>query len=118
MRRRSEFEDPGDVADVVTRILSELRRGDQAHQVDDALQIRSAWPREIAAQMLAAQTDRLRQLLCRHWSPGMRDHHLPCALLERCGQREGVGRIDESLLETRRERVGLDEVPRSVVIDA
>src|SRR5688500_20103812 len=53
VRRRSEAEDLGDVADVQAGILCELSRGDHPHQVDHPLEVWRPAPREVAAQMLA-----------------------------------------------------------------
>ena len=57
VRRRREAQNARNVPDVVARILRQLRRGDEAHQVDHALEIRSAFRREGAAQMLARDPD-------------------------------------------------------------
>jgi hypothetical protein len=54
MRGRREVEDPGDIPDVVPRILGQLRRGDEANEIDNTLEIGCTWPREVSAEMLAA----------------------------------------------------------------
>ena len=81
MRRRREIEDARDVANVVTRILGELRGGDQPNEIDHAFEIRRAGPGEVSTQMLAAQTDGLRQLLRRNRAAGVSDDYFPCAFL-------------------------------------
>ena len=53
MRRAREVEHLGDVTDVVTRVLGQLRRGDQPHQIDHAFEVRCALGSEGPAQVFA-----------------------------------------------------------------
>src|SRR5688572_27590171 len=62
MRRRCEVEYRGDVPNVVPGILCELGRREQAHEIDDALEIGRALRRKRAAEMLARDTESGREI--------------------------------------------------------
>src|SRR2546423_707059 len=118
MGRRCEVQDARDVPYVVPGILGELRGRYQAHEINHALQIRRARLGEVAAQMLAAQADRLGELLRRHRPPGVRDYHFPGAALKLSGEAEGLRWLAECVTEPRRESVWSHQVPRRVVVDS
>ncbi len=101
----------------MTRILGQLRGGDESHEIDNAFEIRRTGLGEVPAQMLATQSNRGRQLLRRHRTARVRDDHFPRAFLERCVEAKGVGRISQCLAKTGRERMRMNEIARGVVVD-
>ena len=116
MRRRREVEDPRDVPDVVPRILGQLRRRNEANEIDDPLEIGSSRPREVSAQMLAAETDGFCQLGGGYRASRVRDHHLPRAALQLCREPERRRRLTQRLAEPggERSRAALSSIPSTM----
>ena len=79
------------------RILGELGCGDEANQIDYALQVGSARPREISAQMLTAEANGFGELFGRNRAARMRDDDFPRAALQLRGEPQNVRRLAESL---------------------
>src|SRR6476469_5726964 len=102
----------------MTGVLGELGGSDESDQIDHALEIGRAWLGEVSTQMLSAQSDRGRQLLCRDWSTGVRNDDIPGAALERSVKAEGLRRLDERVTKASRKRVRIDEIARDVFVDA
>src|ERR1700738_1969943 len=82
MRRRGELENAGDVSNVVSWILGQLRCRDETNEIDNPFEIRCAGFGEVATKMLATETDRFCQCRCRHWPARVSDHHFPGAALQ------------------------------------
>src|SRR6266404_4518953 len=103
MRRRCKLENSRDIADVVTRIICQFGGGDEAHEIDDALEIWRARLGEVSAEMLAAQSNGRRQLLCGHRTARVRDDHFPRVFLERRVEAKRMGRLSQCLAKSCRE---------------
>lgn len=99
-------------------ILGELSRGDEANQIDYALQVGGARPREVSAQMLTAESDGFGQFLCRHRATRVRDDDFPGAALQLRGETQNVWRLAQRLAKARGKSVGKDEIARGVVVDS
>ena len=118
MRRRSEIQDAGDVADVVARILCELGGCDETNEVDHALEIRCARLGEVSAQVLATQSDGTCQLLRRHRPTRVRHDYIPRGTLQLRRQAKRLRRLCESLTKAGGESVRMNQVARCVLIDS
>jgi len=102
----------------VPGILGELSRGDETNQIDHSLQVGSARPREVSAQMLTAESDGFGQFLCRNRAARVRDDDFPRAALQLRGESQNVWRLAQRLAKARGKSVRIDEIARGVVVDS
>jgi len=102
----------------VPGILGQLSSGDETDQIDYALQVWSARPREVSAQMLTAESDGFGQFLCRNRAARVRDNDFPRAALQLGGESQNVWRLAQRLAKTRGKSVRIDEIARGVVVDS
>ena len=81
--RRTEAHQPRHRTQIVARILGQLARRQQPHEIDRALERRRATCRERAAQVLARDAQRPRDLRGGHGPPAVRHDRAPRRHLER-----------------------------------
>ncbi len=118
MGSRGEAECARHVGEVIARVLREVGRGEDPHQVDHPLEVGRAVGREAPAEVLARQLHLRGERLRTHRAAAVREHQSPDGALQVVGQAERPVRIDERRREPHREGEWEDELELHRILHA